>query len=98
MPYPVNKARKKVLDNRQGTAVNRVGMARKTIIVVWLVALTLAPFCLAEAQQAKKVTMIGFLGSRPLSDTTGVRNVFEYVRRILLDDLGYVEGKNIAFE
>jgi len=73
-------------------------MARKTIIVVWLVALTLAPFCLAEAQQAKKVTMIGFLGSRPLSDTTGVRNVFEYVRRILLDDLGYVEGKNIAFE
>ena len=72
-------------------------MGRKTINVV-LVSLALWSISYAEAQQAKKVTMIGFLGSRPVSDTTGVRNVFEYVRRILLDDLGYVEGKNIAFE
>jgi hypothetical protein len=30
-------------------------MARKTIIVVWLVALAFAPFCPVEAQQPKKI-------------------------------------------
>ena len=42
-------------------------MARKTIIVVWLVALALAPFRLAEAQQAKKVHGIGYLTSNTSS-------------------------------
>src|SRR5262245_48349614 len=91
MPYPVNKARKKVLDNRQGTAVNRVGMARKTIIVVWLVALTLAPFCLAEAQQPKKVPRIGFLGG------ASAENNLRILRQGLRE-LGYVEGKNFTVE
>jgi hypothetical protein len=34
---------KKVLDNRQRTAVNRAGMAGKIVIGVWLVVLALAP-------------------------------------------------------
>jgi putative ABC transport system substrate-binding protein len=71
-------------------------MARKTITVFWLVALALLPLQLAEAQQANKVIKIGFLGTRPASGRTD-RNVFEYVRGILRE-LGYVEGKNIAFE
>jgi putative tryptophan/tyrosine transport system substrate-binding protein len=72
------------------------GMGRKTISVV-LVSLALWSIPYAEAQQAKKVIMIGFLGTRPASGTTGVRSVPESVRRILRE-LGYVEGKNIAFE
>jgi hypothetical protein len=38
-------------------------MTRKTIIVVWLVALALAQFHVAEAQQAKKIPRIGYLAS-----------------------------------
>jgi hypothetical protein len=52
-------ARKKVLDNRQRTAVNRAGMTVKTIVVL-LVGLTLALVRLAEAQQPKKIPRIGF--------------------------------------
>ena len=38
-------------------------MTRKSIIVVWLVALVLVSFQLAEAQQQKKVPRIGFLAT-----------------------------------
>jgi putative tryptophan/tyrosine transport system substrate-binding protein len=37
-------------------------MRRKTIILVWLVGLTLASVYPAEAQQAKIVPRIGYLG------------------------------------
>ena len=75
-------------------------MAKKTIIVFWLVALTLAPFHLADAQQSAKVAKIGFLGTRPASGTSSTSGggvAFELTRHILRD-LGYVEGKDIAFE
>jgi putative ABC transport system substrate-binding protein len=69
-------------------------MARKTIIVVWLVALAFAPFCLVEAQQPTKVPRIGFLiaGSRS-AYTTRVDALRQGLR-----DLGYIEGQNIVIE
>jgi len=46
----------------------------------------------AEAQQAAKVAKIGWLGTRPAS--AGRQETI----RLMLRDLGYVEGKNIVFE
>jgi putative tryptophan/tyrosine transport system substrate-binding protein len=68
-------------------------MGRRMIIVVWLIALVLAPFQLAEAQQSVKVAKIGWLGIG--SDSSIAR--YQEFRRAL-SDLGYVEGKNIVFE
>ena len=48
---------------------------------------------LAEAQQQAKIPKIGWLGTRPTTSAGGQ----EAIRR-MLRDLGYVEGKNIAFE
>jgi putative ABC transport system substrate-binding protein len=48
----------------------------------------------AQAQQPAKVAKIGWLGTRPASDPGGG---YEIIRRELRA-LGYVEGKNIAFE
>jgi putative ABC transport system substrate-binding protein len=64
------------------------------IIVVWLIALVLAPFRFAEAQQSVKVAKIGWLG---LSSASGQSPSSELLRREFRA-LGYVEGKNIAFE
>src|SRR5436305_10050604 len=66
-------------------------MTGKALIVVWLVALSLGPFRIAEAQQTKKIARIGFLGS----------NVAAYRIDALkqgLRDLGWVEGQNITIE
>src|SRR4030095_17256736 len=71
-------------------------MGKKTIIIV-LVGLALVSVRFAEAQQAKKVIKIGFLGTRPAAGSSGVRNSFESVRSILRE-FDYVEDKNIAFE
>ena len=65
-------------------------MARKAM-VVWLVALALVPFHLAEAQQPARVAKIGWLAIRPAS--AGGQEVM----RRMLREIGYVEGKNIAF-
>jgi hypothetical protein len=56
-------------------------MGKRTIIVVWLIALALAPFRLAETQQQTKVAKIGWLGAR--SALAPVRNVFERELRSL---------------
>jgi len=69
-------------------------MSRKTIIVVWLVALALAPFRLTEAQQPAKIPRIGFLGATFPSADAARNEAF----RQGLRDLGYVEGKNIVIE
>ncbi|HET8563613.1 MAG TPA: ABC transporter substrate-binding protein [Candidatus Binatia bacterium] len=47
----------------------------------------------AEAQQQAKVPKIGFLGARPAALATGLERLGKELRA-----LGYVEGKNIAFE
>jgi putative tryptophan/tyrosine transport system substrate-binding protein len=69
-------------------------MARKTIIVFWLVALALAPFHQAEAQQPAKVPRIGLLAGLAPSDNADRVEAF----RLGLRELGYVEGKNIVIE
>ena len=68
-------------------------MARKTVIVFWLVALALAPLRQAEAQQQAKVSKIGWLGIGSASSVSR----YEEFRRALRE-LGYVEGKTITFE
>ena len=57
-------------------------------------SLILAFVLVAEAQQPAKVRKIGWLANRPAS---GPHSAIEVVRREL-HALGYVEGKNIAFE
>jgi putative ABC transport system substrate-binding protein len=66
-------------------------MRRKTIVVL-LIGLVLALARFANAQQQTKVTKIGWLGAR--SASAPAREVFARELRAL----GYVEGKNIAFE
>jgi hypothetical protein len=66
-------------------------MARRTVIVVWLIALALAPFHLAEAQQPKKIPRIGFLIAG--ASCSGANERLDAFRQGL-NALGYVEGKN----
>jgi putative ABC transport system substrate-binding protein len=47
----------------------------------------------AEAQQQAKIAKFAWLGTRPTTSTGGQESI-----RRMLGDLGYVEGKNIAFE
>jgi len=69
-------------------------MARKTITVVWLIALALASFRLADAQQQKKVPRIGFLaGGDPNFSAFQVEGFRRGLR-----DLGYLEGESIQVE
>jgi putative tryptophan/tyrosine transport system substrate-binding protein len=64
-------------------------------VVVWLLAtLLLATVSTAEAQQPKKVPLIGYLyqGDRT-SDSTRIEAI-----KLALRELGYIEGQNIAIE
>jgi putative ABC transport system substrate-binding protein len=65
---------------------------RRRIISVVLATILLATIFPAEAQQQAKVPKIGWLGARPASAIGS-----ESLRRELRA-LGYVDGKNIAFE
>ena len=69
-------------------------MARKTVIVVWLVALALASLPLAYAQQPKKIPRIGFLSPTPPAAISARMEAF----RQGLREFGYVERQNIAIE
>jgi putative tryptophan/tyrosine transport system substrate-binding protein len=71
-------------------------MARKAMLV-WLVGLALASVHLADAQQQGKVPRIGWVGARPAPRNTVSVPGRELFQRELRK-LGYVEGKNIAFE
>ena len=62
-------------------------------IVMWLLAIAfLMPAPLAEAQRPGKVSRVGYVSSVGSPDAS-----FEALRQGLRD-LGYIEGKNIAFE
>jgi putative tryptophan/tyrosine transport system substrate-binding protein len=63
-------------------------------IIILLVSLALASVHLAEAQQPAKVAKIGWLGFSSASGQSPGAEVFRREFRAL----GYVEGKNIAFE
>src|SRR5215475_9090282 len=93
--YDESGARKKVLDNWEGTAVNRGGMGIKTIVVL-LVCLAFVSVHRAEAQQHARVIKLGelILGIRPGG---GIGIGRELLRRELRQR-GYVEGKNVVFE
>src|SRR5262245_9064432 len=67
---------------------------RAKILVYALPALILTTIHLAEAQQSKKVPRIGFLGAASAS-SYAVR--IDAVRQGL-NELGYIEGKNIVIE
>ena len=68
-------------------------MKKAALPSILVVVVLLAVGVIAEAQQQAKVSKIGWLESVPLLQTPR----FELFRRELRD-LGYVEGKNIAFE
>jgi putative ABC transport system substrate-binding protein len=70
-------------------------MGKKTVIVGWLVALALAPFRVAEAQQAGKIPRIGYI--TVASDPSTPSPTLDALRQGLRD-LGYIEGKNIQIE
>jgi putative tryptophan/tyrosine transport system substrate-binding protein len=68
----------------------------KAAIVVLLIGLGLVLVRLAEAQQPAKIPKVGWLGIRP-GTGEAIAGGSEVARRILAE-LGYLEGKNIAFE
>ena len=64
-------------------------------ILVWLLAtIFLATALVAEAQQPKKLTRIGYISSRDPSHESGRAEGI----RLALRELGYIEGQNIDFE
>jgi putative ABC transport system substrate-binding protein len=67
---------------------------RKPVLSILFVVVLLAVALIAEAQQTKKITRIGYLSSR---DPDGESSRAEAIR-LALRELGYIEGKNIAIE
>jgi putative ABC transport system substrate-binding protein len=67
-------------------------MTAKIFLLVIFTVSIVAPFHRAPAQQPAKVPKIGWLGARPAS-AIGLESLRRELRA-----LGYVEGKNIAFE
>jgi ABC-type uncharacterized transport system substrate-binding protein len=67
---------------------------RKTVISFALCAMLFALCVSAEAQQAKKIPRIGFLGGASASSYAPRIDAF----RQGLNELGYIEGKNITIE
>jgi putative ABC transport system substrate-binding protein len=69
-------------------------MVRKTIILVWLLALAIASVRPIEAQQTKKVPRIAYLGGGSAELEKSWLDAFLNGLR----ELGYFEGKNIVVE
>jgi len=69
---------------------------KKKVTLVMLAALILACFQLADAQQPKKVSRIGYLSSR---DPAGAgESTRSEAIRLALRERGYIEGQNLATE
>ena len=67
---------------------------RKAVLSILFVAVVLAIAIIAEAQQPKKVPLIGFLSARdPATESARAAAI-----RLALRERGYIEGKNIATE
>ena len=69
----------------------------KKVICLGLCAVFLAVGFAADAQQQAKIYKIGWLGSRPAVREDVAARGSEIIRRELRA-LGYIEGKNLAFE
>src|SRR5262245_48920381 len=96
MPYRMNSGQGKTLWTTGDDASKQAGMGKKTIVVL-LVGLTLASVRFADAQPPAKIYKMGWLGSRPAVREIVAERGSEMIRREL-GALGYVEGKNMAFE
>ena len=69
-------------------------IARRSVLVVALCALLIAPRVSVEAQQPKKIPRVGFL----IASSAAEQHVRLEAFRQGLRELGYVEGKNINVE
>jgi putative ABC transport system substrate-binding protein len=69
-------------------------MKRALVPSILVVVVLLAVAVIAEAQQPKKMSRIGYLSNTdPASESTRSEG-----NRLALRELGYIEGQNIAFE
>src|SRR4030095_6419096 len=72
----------------------RYAMKKAAVPSILVVVVQLALGVIADAQQAKKVPLLGYLSSLdPARESTR----FEAIR-LALRELGYIEGQNIAIE
>src|SRR5262249_50715511 len=92
MPYSMSSEQENVLDSRQRTAVNKVGMTMKSIVL--LVSLAIVSVHLADEQQSPKKPLIGVLVAGSPSSMESRINAFQKRLR----ELGYKEGQNIVVE
>jgi putative ABC transport system substrate-binding protein len=78
-----------------GISQQAVGNSRKLKLIACMLCVMLFAFSLSvQAQQPKKVPLIGYLSS----DTTVSETPRSEAIRLALRDLGYIEGQNIAIE
>jgi putative tryptophan/tyrosine transport system substrate-binding protein len=69
-------------------------MKKARVLSILFIVVPLAVAIIADAQQPKKISRIGYLSSfDPASDSGGTETIW-----LALRELGYVEGQNIAFE
>ena len=67
---------------------------RKGVLSLLLVVILLAVAAIADAQQPKKVSRLGYLSSYdPVADSARSEGIRQALR-----ELGYIEGQNIAIE
>jgi putative tryptophan/tyrosine transport system substrate-binding protein len=69
-------------------------MRKVGLLSILFVVVLLAVAVIAEAQQPKKVSRIGYLSSFDPARESTRSEAF----RLALRELGYIEGQNIAFE
>ena len=79
------------------TTVNRTGMGKKIIIVLWTISFVLTMIQFAEAREQSRVPKIGWLETRSMAASTISTPGRELFQRELRE-LGYIDGKNIAIE
>jgi len=69
-------------------------MKKAAVVSILVVVVQLAVGVIAQAQQPKKIPLIGYLSSSdPASESTRAEAI-----RLALRELGHIEGQNIAFE
>src|ERR671923_22216 len=71
-----------------------MGMKKAAVLAILLVAVQLAVAVIAEAQQPKKVSRLGYLSNTDAAtDSARAEGI-----RLALRELGYIEGQNIAID